>query len=132
MLFDRRGVTQEDSSCVTLHPPAARLWLVHLVKEGVGGERTTSHVFQLQFTNLDHSSTSVVLFDLPAEHADRHHEKERGEEDGEKHEQVDLRQVLSEVHQAFGTGLISTDKHHVEPSEQKRALYKAGENQLIN
>ena len=68
---------------------------------------------------LDDSSTSVILFDFPSEHADWHHEKKRREEDGEEHEQVDLRQVLSEVDQAFCAGLTSAHKHHIKPSEKR-------------
>ena len=107
------------ASGVALDAPATGLRFILLVKKGIGCERPASHRFQLHFTMLDDSSTSVILFDFPSEYADWHHEKKRREEDGEEHEQVYLRQVLSEVDQAFCAGLTSAHKHHIKPSEKR-------------
>jgi len=111
VVFSQRGVTQEDSRGVTLNAPAARLRPFHLTKERVRGKWPTPHGFQLMFSNFNDSSAGVILFDFPAEHTHRHHEEERGEEDREEHKQIDLRQVLSEIHQASTPRRVPTNKH---------------------
>jgi len=50
------------------------------------------------FPNLNDPPAGVILFDFPAKHTDRHHEEEGGEKYRKEYKQIDLRQVLSEIH----------------------------------